>query len=223
MTHSEEPDEEETGMRGTKKTNGSDVRWRPLHALVGSVLLILLAGACSGAAEPIASEPADAEAAAEEAPSPSPEPSPSPAVEEARVEGEWKIRGRFESVVGYDEPAVGDTVRRTWVATPRCEEGACGLRLEREVEDGVSRERVALDDGAYSYEGTFESECQGHEATVTFRYEFTVTDADWIDGEWKAIAFEGTFEDTYVPTPAAAADGCIEASKSASITGRLES
>jgi hypothetical protein len=118
---------------------------------------------------------------------------PPPPLSEARLEGRWDVTLTFLEE-SYTNRKKGDRFTEIWEFVPRCDEGACDVRVELFYE---AQKRTIIHRDGRTYRGEGEAKldrCQGVRIDTTIALKITVTEADFIGGAWRAIGFTGTNE-----------------------------
>jgi hypothetical protein len=118
---------------------------------------------------------------------------PPPPLSEARLEGRWEVTLTFVEE-NYTNRRKGDRFTETWEFVPRCDEGACDVRVNLFY---GSETRTILDREGRIYRGDGSAKldrCQGVRITTTISLKITVSEADFVGGVWRAVRFTGTDE-----------------------------
>src|SRR5918992_4984582 len=188
----------------------------------GVPLIVLLASACAG--QP--GEGPDTAGGTSPTASPlTPSPSPTaPPVAEARLDGEWKVAITVDELtVPFTDREAGDVFRRDWVFSPRCPEGPCDVRVERESPPSSITHELEYRGNTYVDELRFEGTCADAPVNLIADWELEIVDADYIDEVWQATRIEGTVDVAIKPTPEARAADCQAGRERDSFEGRLVS
>ena len=140
---------------------------------------------------------------------------PAAPLSDARLEGTFDVRIEQVSTFGYTSSG-GDRAGG-WSFSPRCERGACDVKVARVFRGAAS---VSMDRSSASYRaqgsGKLGVRCGGTPSTSTYVIRLKVTRAETVDGVWHAVALEGTFVHRE-----AAQLGCVAGGANLRLTGRL--
>ena len=140
------------------------------------------------------------------------------AAPDARLGGDFKMKGEITSTRGFTGQKAGDQITRIYKFRPRCASGPCDkVTFRRERADGTFRRSVARrkKPGVYKAVDKARSTCTtGYKVsgyhTVTTRTKVTIKRA--VDGKATKIAASGL-------VTAPKTKGCLSARQKASLTG----
>ena len=140
---------------------------------------------------------------------------PSGPVASARLEGTFAVKIDERATFGYRTS--GGDASGGWTFTPRCDEGACDVKVARIFRRarGVVMDRRAA---TYRARGTGQLgvKCAGSPSTSTYRIELRVVKANTVEGVWRAVRIDGTFVHRE-----AAQRGCVAGGADLAFTGKL--
>jgi hypothetical protein len=139
------------------------------------------------------------------------------AATDARLGGDFKMRGQIISSRGFIDQKAGDSVTRIYKFRPRCATGVCNVTFRRQRGDGSFLKSIAqrVDPGVYKAVDRARSDCisggrvVGH-TTVTTRTKITIKRAR----EGKATRIAASLLVTAPKAP-----GCVSRRQTASLTG----
>jgi hypothetical protein len=141
---------------------------------------------------------------------------PPPPLAEARLEGTWEVTLTYVEE-NYTNRNKGDRERETWEFIPRCDAGACDVRVNLFLEE---QKRTVLNrtNRLYRGKGTANLDrCERVLLATTITIKVTVTEADFVDGVWRATRLTGRHE-----TDSAAALSCQAGHGERTVKGTLE-
>ena len=72
-----------------------------------------------------------------------------------RLEGTWRVTGRFVLVENLFDRRVGDRVNERWTLTPRCRAGACDVVMRRKGRSTLLRRTGSTYRGTERFTGAF--------------------------------------------------------------------
>jgi hypothetical protein len=136
-----------------------------------------------------------------------------PPVEEARLGGPFVLELRATDFSGYEEFGRSES-RDVVVMRPRCERGVCAVDWRLRTAGTSGTLRFHGDSYRGSSESTSRVRCGDRALTSRVSLTLEVTDASFLDHEWRATAFTGTLREV---TPAQF--DCVAARATFEVTG----
>ena len=140
---------------------------------------------------------------------------PAAPLADARLEGTFDVRIDERSTFGYTSTG-GDTTGG-WTFTPRCERGACDVKVDQ-VFRGSASVVMTQRSASYRAQGTAELgvKCGGTPSTSTYTIALDIVRAKTVDGAWRAVKIEGTFAHREAPQL-----GCVAGGADLAFSGTL--